>query len=64
VELEVYNILGQRVVSLVNEDQDAGSHVVIWYGHNAKGARVASGVYFYRLTAGSFTDVKKLVLLK
>jgi hypothetical protein len=59
VSLKVFNIIGQEVVTLVNEEQKAGYRSVEWNASN-----VASGVYFYRLDAGSFTNVKKLLLLK
>ena len=52
-------MLGREVATLVNEKQGAGSHSVTF-----DGSRLASGVYFYRLTAGSFVSVKKLVVLK
>lgn len=61
VKLEVYNVLGQRVGSLVDEYQKAGRRIVYW---NAASSKYASGIYFYRLRAGDFTDVKKMVLLK
>ena len=57
--LIVYNTLGQKVAELVNGDIDAGFHEIRFMGTN-----LASGVYFYRLQAGSFVDVKKLVLCK
>jgi hypothetical protein len=59
VSLKVFDVLGREVVTLVNEEKDPGSHSAVW---NARDA--ASGVYFYRLQAGSFTDVKKLLLLR
>jgi hypothetical protein len=59
VTLEVYNLLGQKVATLVSENLNAGSHTAGW---NAVG--LPGGVYFYRLEAGSYTDTKKLVLLK
>jgi flagellar hook assembly protein FlgD len=59
VALKVFNILGQEVVTLANGEQKAGYRSVEW---NANG--VASGVYFYRLEAGNFTSMKKLLLLK
>jgi len=61
VRLEVYNALGQKVTALIDEYQTAGSKVFYW---NAAGSRYTSGIYFYRLQAGDFTDVKKMVLLK
>lgn len=59
VSLKVYDILGKEVATLVNEVKAAGSYTKQW---NA--SQFASGVYFYRLTAGSFYETKKLLLLK
>jgi hypothetical protein len=59
VRLSVFNILGQEVRTLVNETQQAGYRSVSFNAGN-----LPSGMYFYRLTAGSFNDVKKMVLLK
>jgi hypothetical protein len=59
VSLKVYDILGRQVTTLVNEEMSAGNFSRIW---NA--ANISSGIYFYRLQAGSFMDTKKLVLLK
>ncbi len=59
VRLEVYSILGQRVATLVEGTQEAGYKAVRW---DASG--VASGIYFYRLQAGSFVESKKMILLK
>ena len=59
VILKVYDIVGREVKTLVNEKQNAGYKSVTWNATN-----VPSGVYFYRLTAGSFTETRKLLLLK
>jgi photosystem II stability/assembly factor-like uncharacterized protein len=59
VSLSVFNTLGQRVVQLVNGDIDAGYHEIRFDGNN-----LASGVYFYRMTAGSYAETRKLLLLK
>jgi hypothetical protein len=59
VELSVYNLLGQKVTTLVNKKQSAGSYEVQW---DASG--FSSGVYLYRLSVGTFIETKKLVLLK
>ena len=64
VSLEVYNLLGQRVVTLVDEQMSAGTHTVIWNGIDAGGRQVATGVYFYRISAGEYNDVKKMILIK
>jgi hypothetical protein len=64
VTLEVYNVLGQRVRTLVSEKQEGGLHRVRWHGENRYGKRVGSGVYFYRIEAGGFTETRKLVLVR
>ena len=63
--LKVYNLLGEEVVTLVdNEQQEAGYHVAIWDGRNRDGSIVANGVYIYRLQAGSSSITRKMTLLK
>jgi len=62
--LAVYAVNGTRVRTLVSRDLPAGSYEVPWDGTDARGARVASGVYFYRLEAGAFRRTRKMVLLK
>lgn len=64
VELVVYNILGQRIKTLVEDYLEAGTYVENWDGTNDKGTAAASGIYFYRLAAGSFSQSRKMVLLK
>ncbi|HXV14151.1 MAG TPA: T9SS type A sorting domain-containing protein, partial [Candidatus Krumholzibacteria bacterium] len=66
VNLVVYNAAGQRVASLVNEVQQprAAGYAVTWDGHADSGARVASGVYFYKLTSPGYSQTRKMVLLK
>lgn len=70
VTLTIYNILGQKVKSLVNGVEDAGVQLVQWDGKNDAGANVATGVYFYRLEAramsgnASFTQVKKMLMIR
>ena len=59
VTLKVYNILGKEIASLINEYKPAGSYSVEFDGSN-----LSSGVYFYRLEEGAFTDVKKMILLR
>ena len=59
VQLELYNVLGQRVAILLNESRDAGYHTVSFDAGN-----LSSGIYLYRMTAGSFTQTKKLTLMK
>ena len=64
VELKVFNIMGQEVTTLVNGWQKAGYRSVVWDGRDNSGHPVASGVYFYKLRAGEFNSIKKMVLLK
>ena len=64
VSLRIYNVAGQLVRTLVNGELDAGSYAKEWKGLNNDGTKVASGVYFYRLEAGAFESVKKMVLLR
>ena len=64
VELSVYNIVGQKVATLVNGDFQAGLHEVEWQGVDETGVPVASGVYFYRLTTDAYNETKKMLLLK
>ncbi len=59
VQIRVYNILGQLVSQLVNDDRAPGNYSTDW---DASG--IASGVYFYRITAGRFTDTKKMLYLR
>lgn len=64
VSLKVYDVSGAVVRTLVNGDKPAGSYSLTWDGRDDHGSSVSSGVYFYRITAGSFSDVRKVTLLK
>lgn len=64
VRLIVYNTLGQQVTVLADREYEPGDYRVIWDGRNQDGAEIASGVYLYRLTAGDFSESKKMVLLR
>jgi hypothetical protein len=57
----VINILGEEIATIMNEQKHSGEYTIEF---NADKYNLASGVYFYRLTAGSFTSVKKMLLLK
>ena len=62
--LIIYNILGQKVKTLVNEPKSAGEYEVVWNGKDEKGNSLASGIYFYRLVIGEQTETKRMLLLK
>jgi hypothetical protein len=69
VSAEMYNVLGQRVKTLIDSDQAAGVHVVEWNGTNDQSSPLSSGLYLLKISAEgksgrSFTDVQKLMLLK
>lgn len=64
VTLTVFNILGQKVATLLDTDMPAGSHSVIWDGKNTSGDAVTSGLYLYRIQTSKNISTKKLVLLK
>ncbi len=64
VQLDIYNILGRRVVRLVNEFQKAGEHTIQWNGRDRRGNEAASGIYFYRISADDRVQSKKMLLLK
>jgi len=62
--LTIFNILGAQVLTLVNEEQGPGFYSVVWNGKDSEGLQVPSGVYIYQLTAGSFKETKKMLLIK
>ena len=64
VEIAIFNALGQRVTTLVDEPQLAGTHTVVWRKTNAADLATASGVYYVRMRAGAYTETRKLLLVK
>jgi hypothetical protein len=64
VDLVIYDVAGRRVRTLVSGHRPPDTYRVTWDGTDDRGARVASGIYFYRLTAGNFAQTRKMVLLK
>jgi len=64
VSLEVYNIKGQLVKTLVNEQQEIGHYIVSWNGKDNSRKPVASGVYFYKMKTQNYNSTKKMILLK
>ncbi len=64
VRLEIYNLVGQRVRTLVHTTLEAGSYAAPWDGRNDEGVSVSSGVYMYRLRAGEFMATQKMLLIR
>jgi hypothetical protein len=64
VSIHIYNMLGEKVRTLVNNQQEAGYYSVQWDGSNDYNQKVSSGIYIYRLEAGSFVQTKKMNLIK
>jgi hypothetical protein len=64
VELEIYDVKGALVRRLVREAMPAGRHAAVWNGEDDGGARVASGVYLARFSAGAYRDFTKLLMVK
>lgn len=64
VNVTIYNSLGQKIKTVLNDERSAGYHVVRWDGRNENGAAVSSGVYFFRLKTGSFSTTRKMMLIR
>jgi hypothetical protein len=64
VRLEIYNILGQLVRTLINDEKSIGEHSVVWDGTNEFNEQLSSGTYYYRFEVGDFVSKKKMLLLK
>jgi len=64
VRLDIFNARGQLVRSLVNAAQDTGNYSAVWDGRDDSGSLVSSGIYYYKLLAGSYSQTRKMLLLK
>lgn len=64
VTIEIFNVLGQKVITLVDRDFHSGEHQIVWPGTDQTGRSVSSGIYFYRIVAGDNIATKKMMLLK
>jgi hypothetical protein len=64
VKVEVYDVLGRLIGTLVNAELPAGTYTTTWNGKDANGASVATGMYIYRMQAGTFSTVKKMLMVK
>lgn len=64
VTLSIYNMLGQKIKTLISEQKNAGTYSVQWNGDNEFGQKVSSGAYLYKINAGNFIKTMKLILMK
>ena len=64
VQLVIFDLMGRKVKILLDDFRNAGIHSVIWDGRDELSQRVVSGIYFYKLQAGTFSKSKKMILLK
>ncbi|MFH2047950.1 MAG: FG-GAP-like repeat-containing protein [bacterium] len=64
VTIEIFNILGQKVITLLDENKSVGEYQITWDGNDFKGQRVTTGIYFYRFMIGDFIETRKMLLLK
>lgn len=64
VKIDIFNIVGQRVRTLVDEEMESGNYVADWDGKDEQGNSVSSGIYFYRMKSEDFSDMKKMLLVK
>ena len=64
VSIEIYNVKGQLVKTLVNEVQEAGNHSIVWKGTDNNGRSVSSGIYYYKMIAGQYSSTKKMIMMK
>ncbi len=63
-QIVVYNMKGQKVITLVNSKLDAGTHSVVWKGKDETGKTVPSGIYFYNIKSGNLNTSRKMILMK
>ena len=64
VRLEIFDVTGRKIATLVDRMEEKGHHDTLWAGTNSEGRRVCSGIYYYRLSAGKRTTTRKMVLLR
>ncbi|HPM04723.1 MAG TPA: choice-of-anchor J domain-containing protein, partial [Candidatus Cloacimonas sp.] len=64
VSIEIFNVKGQKVKTLVNEAKAAGNHSIVWKGMDDNNRPVSSGVYFFKMSAGKYSSTKKMIMMK
>ena len=63
-QVEIYNVKGQKVKTLLDEEMEAGQHTMIWNGDDSNNKSVSSGMYFYKISLNGKQKVKKMIMLK
>ena len=63
-QIEIYNVKGQKVKTLLDDAMEMGEHSVIWNGTNSNNKQVASGIYFYKVSVNNTEQIKKMILIK
>ena len=61
---KLYDLLGEPIITLVDENKDAGSYSIDWFGKNEEGSRVASGTYLLYFKAGDYKRIEKVIVIK
>jgi len=64
VNLSIFNILGQRIATLIDKTMPAGEHQILWGGFDSENHQAASGIYFARFTAGDFIETRKIIIMR
>ena len=64
VTLKIYNIKGEKVKTLIDDNLSATNHTIIWNGKDESNNTVSSGIYFYKMKHGTYTSTKKIILMK
>jgi flagellar hook assembly protein FlgD len=64
VVIDIFNVRGQKVARLADEQQDAGMHSMQWNGTDQEGNAVGSGIFFCKVRSGEFTNSRKMILMK
>ena len=64
VKVEIFNVKGQKVKTILNEDLEQGKHSLLWKGTDVNDRKVASGVYFYKVSCNEKEKIKKMIMIK
>ena len=64
VTVSVYDVMGRQVATLVNQSLTAGSHEMQWNGRSSSGQPLSSGVYFYRIEAGEYSQTRRMTIVR